>query len=108
MQDLLSLTDVTKTIPKRVHTSCVWCWMRVGCKSRSGVRIHLRHYRVGGRLYTSAKDLEEFFAKLAEADLEYFNQHSAQVDPACKSVRTPEQRQLAVEQASKKLEAAGF
>jgi len=37
-----------------------------------GERIHLQHIRVGGKLYTSPRWIEEFGERLAEADAAYF------------------------------------
>ena len=82
--------------------------MRVGCKSRSGIRIYLRHYRIGGRLYTTSKDLEEFFTTLADADLEYFKRDNQ--TPSCLTVRhrTELRQNAAIQSAQYELDIAGL
>jgi hypothetical protein len=40
--------------------------------ARSGDRVRLQHVRLGGKLFTTARWLDEFGQRLADADAEYF------------------------------------
>jgi len=52
-----------------------------------GERIHLEHVRVGGKLYTTPRWIEEFGSRLAEADAAYFK--TASEPPRRKPVPAP-------------------
>jgi hypothetical protein len=41
-------------------------------RSRAGLRITLKHIRVGGKIFTTEAWLREFFEKVADADAAYF------------------------------------
>ena len=68
----LTLTEAAKIAPGRPSTNCLWRWCRRGVLSRTGERVHLQHVRIGGKLFTTARWLEEFGDRLAEADASYF------------------------------------
>ena len=71
-EQLLSLTGATRVAPGDVSPNCIWRWCRRGVLSRSGDRIRLQHIRIGGKLYTTARWIEEFGQRLAEADASHF------------------------------------
>jgi hypothetical protein len=49
--------------------------------ARSGERVHLRHERVGGKLFTTRAWIEEFGRRLAEADAAHFSARVAEPAP---------------------------
>ena len=69
----LSLTDVAKLVPGRPTANCIWRWCRRGVLARNGVRIRLQHVRLGGRILTTRRWLDEFGRALADADAAYFD-----------------------------------
>lgn len=72
-QEPISLINAARIAPGDVSPNCIWRWCRRGVLSRSGERIKLQHVRIGGKLFTKAKWIEEFGERLAEADAEYFD-----------------------------------
>lgn len=80
--ELITLTEAAKIAPGRPSTNAMWRWCRRGVLSRGGERVRLRHVRVGGQLFTRLEWLEEFGAKLAEADARYFDLADAAVEAA--------------------------
>ena len=77
----LSLSQAARLVPGRPHASSLWRWCRKGIGARNGDRIHLEHRRFGNRLFTSAAALERFSQRLAEADLEHFDNPDPSVRP---------------------------
>jgi hypothetical protein len=71
--DYLTLADASKIAPGRPSTNCIWRWCRKGVLARSGERVRLQHVRVGGRVYTKARWVDEFGARLACEDAKYFD-----------------------------------
>ena len=72
MEDkLIPLALAAQLSPADPSPTTLWCWCRKGIKTRSGI-IQLKHTRVGGRLYTTAKAVADFHAALADADSEHF------------------------------------
>ena len=70
--DILSLSAAAKLIPgNRTHTT-VWRWIRIGVRANNGKRVYLKSRRAGGKLYTTAEWLGEFFDELEKADRDYF------------------------------------
>jgi len=69
----LTLSDATRHLPGRPHTSSVWRWCRKGVKARNGERIKLQSWRYGGRVYTTLEALDAFGRAMAEADAEHFD-----------------------------------
>lgn len=80
--EYLTLTEATKITPQRPTTNCLWRWCRRGVRARDGEKIRLQHVRIGGTIYTTAKWLEEFGRKLAEADAKYFDLCEAAIEEA--------------------------
>ncbi len=69
----LTLSQAARVVPSSVSPNCVWRWCRRGVLARTGERIKLQHVRIGGKLFTKAKWIEEFGERLAEADARYFD-----------------------------------
>ncbi len=100
----ISLTAAARNLPKidgkRPHTSTIWRWCRRGIR---GVR--LEYAKVGGRIVTTSRCLNEFAARLAAAD-----------DPPTRPAfpaptprkRTEAQRQRDIAKAERELSAAGI
>lgn len=91
-EEILSLAQATKMLPGRPHLSSIFRWMSRGVR---GVR--LESVLVGGRRYTSREALERFSAATTAA---------ANREPA--PIRTPTQRQRAIERAEKELRIAKY
>ena len=107
--EYLTLGQATKIAPGRPSTNCLWRWCRRGVLSRNGRRVHLQHVRLGGRIYTTARWLDEFGRRLADADLDHFrHDHPAPPQRAReRTSRNEKQRLAAIEQANRELEEAG-
>jgi len=101
--DYLTLSAAAKIAPGRPHPATIWRWCRRGTKVRgTNRRIHLRHVRAGGKVFTKREWLEAFMAELATADLQKFKQDTQAPAPVLNfpsTERTPEQRQAAAEAA---------
>lgn len=69
---LISFSAAARLCPEPLHPNAIWRWGRRGLMTRGGRRIHLKLYRVGGRLYTTERDLFAFFEAVAQADQEHF------------------------------------
>lgn len=82
----LTLHEAAKLVPGGTSANCIWRWCRKGVLSRGDERICLQHVRVGGKLYTTAAWMTEFWKLLAEADSVYFRL-SAEPDPATHMAR---------------------
>lgn len=106
-QIYITLTEAAKLVPGRPSGNCVWRWCRKGLKSRSGEQVRLLHIRIGGRIFTTAKDLDEFFTVLTESDGKHFARPKAASAIGSPS-RTDAQKQKAVRLAESELEAAGI
>jgi len=114
----ISLTEAAKIAPGRPSTNCIWRWCRRGVLSRGGERVRLQHLRIGGKIFTTARWLEEFGRQLAEADARYFDLCQAAAEAAAASVprqrrqRRPsqfeEQRRREIAEAERELEEAGL
>lgn len=88
----LSMTDAAKVLPIRPHVCTIWRWCRKGIQARNGEYIRLRHFRVGGRMFTTKEDLYEFFEKVAVADTEYFARAAADSLAALEAKKRVESR----------------
>ena len=124
LTEYLSLTEVAKYCPggstsdtsdkkrkrKRPHPASVWRWCRYGILARNGNRIRLRHYRVGGKIFTKMTDLTEFFSAIAQADAKHFELAPATPRPVVLKgqIRTTNDEANAIEQATAVLRADGF
>ncbi|MBK9117997.1 MAG: hypothetical protein IPM18_00090 [Phycisphaerales bacterium] len=69
----ISLTEVAKVAPGRPSANCVWRWCRRGVLARSGARIRLEHVRIGGKIFTTRRWLDDFGRRLAAEDAKYFS-----------------------------------
>lgn len=78
----LTLSQTARIAPGQVSPNCVWRWCRRGVVARSGERVRLEHVRVGGKIYSSARWLEEFGLRLAEADVAYFDLNEKATEPS--------------------------
>lgn len=91
-EELIAVRDIPKHVPgNRPHIGTCWRWILSGTRG-----VKLESVLVGGRRYTSTEALERFFSATTAAA-------SGEAIPA----RTPRQRQKAVANAMKELEAAG-
>ena len=75
----ITLTEVAKMSPGRPTANCVWCWCRRGVLARNGERVRLEHVRLGGRIFTTRRWVDEFGRGLAEADARYFDRSQSSV-----------------------------
>lgn len=108
--EYLTLAQAAKRYVQRVASATVWRHCRHGVKTRGGGRIHLRHIRQGGKLYTREDWLREFFEAVAEADREHFDAQREQPAPPASTgrrSRTAEQREREIRQAEEACERAG-
>ena len=102
--EYIDLSEAAKRTPGHPHMASVWRWCRKGVKSRSGDRIYLSHVRAGGRIFTTAEDLERFFAMVAAADTLHFQRDAE--SPTSKP--TSSQRARSIDRANKVLTNAGI
>lgn len=86
-ETLLSLTDAAKTLPGRPHISSIFRWVARGVRG-----VKLESVLVGGRRFVSREALERFSAAVTAA---------AAGEP--RPVRTPRQRERAIERAEKEM-----
>jgi hypothetical protein len=91
-ETLISLTEASKRLPGRPHVSTLWRWNERGVR---GVRLET--LVVAGRRYTSSEALERFVAATTAA-----------ADGERLPIRTPRQRQLAMERAERELAEDGL
>lgn len=89
-EQLLTLQDAAKSLPRRPHVATVYRWISAGVR---GVRLEA--VRVGGVLYTSREKLQ-FFAERC-------------TDPTITPSRTtPKARQNEIDRAERELGAVGI
>lgn len=116
-QEHISLNEAARIAPGDVSPNCLWRWCRRGVLARSGDRIKLQHVRIGGKLFTTAKWIDEFGQRLAEADAQYFD-GTEEPDPAPASAPSrrrarrgtqhDEQRREQLAQVRRELDAEGL
>ena len=110
-EPLLTLIEASERTPGRPSANSLWRWCRKGVLTRKGDRIRLQHVRVGGKLFTSAKWMEEFGLRVAAADAEYFDANQPCAAPLPRR-RPPnqyeKQRQGQIDNARRELDAAGI
>jgi hypothetical protein len=101
-ETVLTLADAAAKLPKmhgkRPHIATLWRWITYGIR---GVRLESR--RLGGRFVTSIEALDRFGKALAEAS----HRVPASTSPR-KVERLPTARRKAIDQARRRLEAAGI
>lgn len=91
-EDTVTLTEASKIIPGRPHSSTIWRWHQHGCRG-----IKLETAVIGGRRFTSREAIERFVQKTTDAR------------NGIDSNRAPSRkRQAAIEAAEAELEAAGI
>jgi hypothetical protein len=115
----ISLTEVAKIAPGRPSANCVWRWCRRGVLARNGERIRLEHVRIGGKIFTTRRWLEDFGRRLAAEDAKYFSlceataaAAAAQTPPFPRQRRTRQseferRRREEIEAAERELDARG-
>ena len=110
-----TLTEAAKIAPGRPSTNCMWRWCRRGVLSRTGERVHLRHVRIGGKIFTTARWLDEFGNRLTEADAAHFRLTEdetllppAPSYPKRRRQRFEQYRRETIESANRELDDAGF
>lgn len=116
LDDHLTLTEAAKIAPGRPSTNCMWRWCRRGVLSRTGERVHLQHVRIGGKIFTTARWLDEFGSRLAEADAAHFRLTEEDVCPTptrpsprkARRERFQRHRRDTIENANQELEDAGL
>jgi hypothetical protein len=84
----LSLTEAAKLAPGRPSTNCIWRWCRRGVMARSQERVKLEHMRIGGKLFTTPRWMNEFGRRLAAADAHYFDRTGRVSEPNALPGRT--------------------
>ena len=102
--DYLTLAAAAKLCPGKPHCSALWRWSRHGLRARNGERVRLKHIRVGGRIFTTRPWLNGFFAAVAEADVEHFDE----VATPRTSASRPAARRRQIQAARRTLRDAGI
>ena len=105
--DYLTISEAAKIAPGQPHLSAVWRWCRRGILTRAGGRVYLKHIRAGGRVFTTAQWLNDFYAAIEDGDLEHFSKPKNGGAKLPKA-RTPNARQRAVERARVELAKEGI
>ncbi len=103
-EEHITLTEVAKTLPGRPTANCVWRWCRRGVLARNGERVRLEHIRLGGRIFTTRRWLDQFGSALAEADARYFDISQSGVGTASKSGGQPQRTSKAEAERTRNLE----
>jgi hypothetical protein len=91
-EDTVTLTDASKIIPGRPHSSTIWRWHQHGCRG-----VKLETVVIGGRRFTSREAIKRFIAKTTAAR-----------DGDAEAISPTRRRQAAIEKADAELEAAGI
>jgi hypothetical protein len=112
--EYFDLCRAAKLFPADPSMACIWRWCRKGCKARNGERVHLKHVRVGGKLYTTKEWADQFMADMAKHDQQHFRPEppaeAAPVEspspplellPAFTRTRTAQQREAAIRHAER-------
>ncbi len=95
LEDVVSLTDAAKLLPKRrggkrPHVATLYRWASGGCRG-----VVLETIQVGGTLCTSRQALQRFFEALT-------------VGADRPALRTSRQRQASIRRAERELDRAGI
>src|SRR5262245_66623007 len=90
-ESLISLPEACRIIPGRPHLATVYRWFQRGV--RGGIKLETA--LVGGRRFTSREAVQRFVDRLSGDRSDALQ------------LRTPRQRQIAVEKANAELAAAG-
>ena len=105
--DYLTISAAAKIAPGQPHLSAVWRWARRGILTRAGGRVFLKHIRAGGRVFTTARWLDDFYAAIEDGDLPHFSNPETTGGKVPKP-RTPNARQRAVARARAELAGQGI
>ena len=103
----ITLSRAAQLSPGHPHPSAAWRWCRRGILARSGERVHLRHIRAGGKIFTTERWLHAFFAAVADADSQHFAETTGSRPPLIKP-RTSSNRRKANATAEAELNDAGI
>lgn len=69
----ISLAEAAELSPNLPSANTLWRWCRRGLELPSGERVRLTHSQIGGRIFTTAADVQYFLRQVAEAGLEPFD-----------------------------------
>jgi hypothetical protein len=94
---IVSLAEAAKIIPTRPDVSTLWRWYRRGVRG-----IRLETVIIGGKRYTSRESIQRFIERTTEAH------DKGAAAPAKPFARTRRNRNAAVTEAKKKLQAPGI
>lgn len=102
----LTLSQAARIAPGSPTPNCVWRWCRRGVLARAGGRVRLQHVRIGGKLFTTARWLDEFGQRLADADAAYFE--IADPEPCVERAAgsTPPRRSARTRRSSRQVDQA--
>ena len=103
--ELLTLTQVARSIPGRPHISTVFRWCRVGIR---GVRMG--YVRFGRRMLVPREAMDRFATALADLDRAEDEARANVVKPVngAPKGRSEKQRAKAIERAERECQAAGL
>ena len=108
----LTLAQAARITPGEPSPQCLWRWCRRGVKSRAGQRVRLQHIRIGGMIYTTAKWLEEFGQRLAQADAIHFDLSEQELSiprpHRSRRIQRISERQATLERVEHDLQEAGI
>ena len=106
-EEIFSLSEAAGSVPRingqRPHTSTLWRWCRKGCR---GTR--LEYIRIGSKIATSREALDRFFNAQAAVDAALDSTCPPTQPQATQKPRSEKARARAIEEARRKLEAAGI
>ncbi len=69
LKGYITFEEVGHILPTHPAATTCWRWARRGLAARDGSRVHLRHVRIGRRLFTREEWVREFTEELVERDL---------------------------------------
>ena len=105
-EEIFSLSEAAGKLPRingrRPHVSTLWRWCRKGCR---GTR--LEYVRVGSKIATSMEAVHRFFLAQAAADSALESTPPPTPIQSTPKPRSETARARAIEEARRKLEAAG-
>jgi len=101
-EDVLSLTEATKVLPrvngKRASICTLWRWCRKGLRG-----VHLDYIRIGRKIATSRQALNRFFNELSAKDEPLITPPAARPFPPI----TSKSRQRSMEEAERRCQEMG-
>ncbi|HOD84224.1 MAG TPA: DUF1580 domain-containing protein [Phycisphaerae bacterium] len=106
-EDLITLTEATKHLPKvdgrKVAICTLWRWCRVGLRG-----VFLEYVRVGRKICTTRQALLRFFSALADQDSRFAPDTRSRPRHANRRPLTSRQRQHVLAEADAILQRAGI